>query len=189
MARAGAAPVRYIALLRGINVGRAKRVAMADLREVIAELGFSDVRTLLNSGNAVFSGPRGKQKAAAAAIEEAIVLKLGVAARVTVISDVELAAIMAENPLLGVATDLSRLFAFVVTAPDGLAALDTLAGSDWGSEALALGSRAVYLWCPEGVLDSKAAIALGKQLGDGMTSRNWNTMCKLHAMCSAAEAS
>ena len=47
---------RYVALFRGINVGKAKRVAMADLRELLGELGYSEVATLLNSGNAVFTG-------------------------------------------------------------------------------------------------------------------------------------
>ena len=47
---------RQIALLRGVNVGRAKRIAMADLRQLIGKLGYTDVRTLLNSGNIVFSG-------------------------------------------------------------------------------------------------------------------------------------
>ena len=49
--------VRYVALFRGINVGRAKRVAMADLRTLFEGLGYGDVRTLLNSGNVVFSAP------------------------------------------------------------------------------------------------------------------------------------
>ena len=48
---------RYIVLLRGVNVGRAKRIAMADLRKLIADLGYDDVRSLLNSGNVVFTGP------------------------------------------------------------------------------------------------------------------------------------
>jgi uncharacterized protein (DUF1697 family) len=48
----------HVALLRGINVGKAKRVAMADLRALLEELGYADVRTLLNSGNVVFTAPR-----------------------------------------------------------------------------------------------------------------------------------
>ena len=55
---AASAPRRYVALLRGINVGRAKRVAMADLRALLAELGYRDPRSLLNSGNLVFSSPQ-----------------------------------------------------------------------------------------------------------------------------------
>ena len=187
-ARKAAAASPCIALLRGINVGKAKRVAMADLRQVIGELGYGDVRTLLNSGNAVFSAPRARQQAAGAAIQEAMVVKLGVAARVTVIGADELANIVAHNPLLDVATDMSRLFVYMVRDPQDLAPLGALAAQDWAPEVLALGPRAAYLWCPHGVTDSRAAIALGKLLGDRVTARNWNTVCKLHAMCLEAPA-
>ena len=178
------APSRYIALLRGINVGRAKRIAMADLRQLIAELGYGDVRTLLNSGNAVFTA-KVKPAAAAAAIQEARGVKRGVAAKVTVISADELDTVMAENPLLEAQADGARLLVFVLADPARIANLDALAAQQWEPEVVALGTRAVYLWCPEGVLDSKVAIALGKQLGDGMTARNWNTISKLKAMCAA----
>jgi len=58
----------------------------------------------------------------------------------------------------------------------------------WGDEALAVGQRAAYVWCPDGVLASAAATALGKQLGDNTTARNWNTLCKLYALCSEPTA-
>lgn len=178
---------RYIALLRGINVGRAKRIAMGDLCRLIAELGYDDVRSLLNSGNVVFGGTNVEPAAAAAAIEEALVLKLGVAARVTVLSRAEFATVVAENPLLPVALEPARLLVFIFTHPGDGAQLAALAAREWEPEALALGSRAAYVWCPDGVLDSRAASALGKLLGDGTTSRNWNTIRKLDAL--AAEAS
>lgn len=177
----------YVALLRGINVGRAKRIAMADLRVLFEGLGHTGVRTVLNSGNVVFRATTGTTaQQAAEAIEEALVLKLGVAARVFVLGREELGAIIAGNPLLGVATDHARLIVFLLGGPvqrDRLAALD---GRDWGCEQLVLGERAAYVWCPEGMLDSAAAMTLGKLLGDGTTSRNWSTLLKLHALCSEA---
>jgi uncharacterized protein (DUF1697 family) len=177
----------YIALLRGINVGRAKRVAMADLRKLVEELGYDDVRSVLNSGNVVFRADGvepGAAGAAAAAIEEQLVLKLGVAARVTVLSRDELAAVLAENTLLPVATDHARLLVFTLADNAAREAVAPLCEREWGSEALAIGQRAAYVWCPEGMLQSAAASALGKQLGDNTTSRNWNTLCKLYALCS-----
>lgn len=171
----------YVALLRGINVGRAKRIAMADLRVLVESLGYTGVRTLLNSGNVVFRAAGTTAPEAAAAIEEALVLKLGVAARVFVLGDEELATIIDANPLLDVATDHARLLVFLLGGAgqrDKLSALDSL---DWGRERLALGERAAYVWCPEGMLDSAAATSLGKLLGDGTTSRNWNTLLKLQA--------
>ncbi|MFL6675608.1 MAG: DUF1697 domain-containing protein [Massilia sp.] len=174
---------RYIALLRGVNVGRAKRVAMADLRKLIADLGYSDVRSVLNSGNIVFSAARLSPAAAAEAIEEALVLKLGVAARVMVLASDELATIIEQNPLLPSATDHSRLLTFILADPSLGEAVAPLGAHDWTPGALALGERAVYVWCPDGVLDSAAAAAVGKQLGDATTARNWSTLSKLQALC------
>jgi uncharacterized protein (DUF1697 family) len=174
---------RYIALLRGINVGRAKRVPMADLCTLVGSLGFSDVKSVLNSGNVVFSGAAATPAAAAAAIEELLVLRLGVAARVFVLERDELSCIIEDNPLLDVAADHSRLVTFVFARPDLRALLEPLAGEDWQPGALALGRRAAYVWCPDGILDSPLAAVVGKQLGDQTTSRNWSTLSKLHALC------
>lgn len=176
---------RYIALLRGVNVGRAKRVPMADLCKLVGSLGFSDVKSVLNSGNVVFTGPAAAPAKVAAAIEEMLVLRLGVAARVIVLDKHELSTIVEENSLLPVATDHSRLLTFVLADASLRDALEPLHGQDWAPGALALGQRAVYVWCPDGVLDSAAAAAVGKQLGDKTTSRNWSTLSKLHALCHA----
>jgi uncharacterized protein (DUF1697 family) len=157
---------------------------MADLRALVEGLGHTGVRSLLNSGNVVFRATGATAPALAAAIEEALVLKLGVAARVFVLDAAELAAVVDANPLVEVATDHSRLMVFLLGEAGQGAKLAALDGQDWGCERLALGERAAYVWCPEGILDSAAAKSLGKLLGDGTTSRNWNTLVKLHAMCS-----
>lgn len=174
---------RYVAFLRGINVGRAKRVAMADLRVLVEGLGYTGVRSVLNSGNVVFHATGTAPQEAAAAIEEALVLKLGVAARVFVLDQAALAAIVDGNPLLEVASDHARLIVFLLGDPAQAAALAALDGRDWGGERLVLGQGAAYVWCPEGMLNSAAATSLGKLLGDATTSRNWNTLMKLHALC------
>src|SRR5207247_1514794 len=88
---------RQVALIRGINVGRAKRVAMADLRVLVEGLGYGDVRTLLNSGNVVFTTPRAAPGNAAARIEKALATELGVSARVTVLTAKELADAVSAN--------------------------------------------------------------------------------------------
>ncbi len=173
---------RQVALLRGINVGRAKRIAMADLRQVLGELGFSGVRTLLNSGNAVFDCPAADAAQSAGRIEEALVLKLGVPARVTVLDARQLADVVAANPLLDVAPDPARLMVAVLSNPADRARLEALAHQQWHPEAFALGHWCAYLWCADGVLASRAAAALGKVLGDAVTTRNWSTITKLHAL-------
>lgn len=180
---------RYIALLRGINVGRAKRIAMADLRKLIEELGYTGVRSLLNSGNVIFDADGATPSQAAQAIEEALVLRVGVAARVFVLAQDELAEIIADNSLMHQVTDPGRLYTFLLTEEAQRELVEAMCGQDWEPEALALGRRAAYVWCPEGMLDSAAAAALGKQLGDGTTSRNWNTIMKLHGLCSGGACS
>ncbi len=174
---------RYIVLLRGVNVGRAKRVAMGDLCKLIAGLGYADVRSVQNSGNVVFSSAPLSPAEAARTIEEELVLKLGVAARVFVLDREELDAIVNDNPLLPLARDHSRLLVFLLPDSGVRDQVAPLCEREWGGDAVALGRRVVYLWCAEGILQSAAAAALGKELGDATTSRNWNTILKLHSLC------
>ncbi len=173
-----------VALLRGINVGKAKRIAMADLRDLVAGLGHAHVRTVLNSGNVLFDAARGDPGRLAAAIEVAIAARCGFAARVVVVTAAELAAIVRENPLLGVATNRSRLLVAFVAKPAVLDAAGPLLREPWAPDALAVGSRAAYLWCAGGVLDSPLAQAFGRRLGEAATTRNWSTVLKLHAAVS-----
>jgi uncharacterized protein (DUF1697 family) len=173
---------RHVALLRGINVGRAKRVAMADLRALVESLGYRDVRTLLNSGNVVFSVPAGSRGDPARRIEDGIARRLGVTCRVVVLRAAELAAMIAESTLAAAAEDFSRLLVFVLADPADRSRLEGLAAREWKSGALFLGRRAAHAWCPEGLLDSELAVALGRVLGDRVTSRNWATLLKLDAL-------
>jgi uncharacterized protein (DUF1697 family) len=175
---------RQVALLRGINVGRAKRVAMADLRVLVAALGYQDVRTLLNSGNIVFTVPSRLRGDPAARIEQAIASRLGVSARVTVLTAAEVAAAISDNPLGSIAENPSRLLVYVLYNPRDRSKLTLLAKQQWTPEAMALGRRVAYLWCPEGILQSRLAVAVDRALGDAVTARNWNTMTKLHALTS-----
>jgi uncharacterized protein (DUF1697 family) len=174
---------RHIALLRGINVGRAKRIAMADLRQLIGKLGYTDVRTLLNSGNVVFNGTVESPELTARSMEEAIVLKLGVAATVIVLAAEELDAIIDANPLVPIAADPARLLTFIPSAALALDGLAPLCSQAWEPEAMALGPRAAYVWCPNGVLESQAAAAIGRLLGDGVTARNFKTLLRLQKLC------
>ena len=174
--------VRWVALLRGINVGRAKRVAMADLRAIVEELGYGEVRTLLNSGNVVFTAAGSGRGNPAARIEKAVAEALGVSSRVTALTAEDLATIVSENPLGRVAENPSRLMVTIATDAADLARLQPVARKDWAPEVLAVGSRAAYLWVPDGMAESLAFAAVARILGDGATTRNWATVTKLHAL-------
>ena len=161
---------RYVALLRGINVGRAKRVAMADLRSLMADLGYIDVRTLLNSGNVIFDAPAADAAGLSAQIEEALDSRIHVSVRVIVLTAAELAAVVDENPLLGIARDPSRLMVAFRGGPVDPRPLEPLLQQDWSPEALAVGAHATYLWCPAGVIESRLAQAAARVLGDTVTT-------------------
>ncbi len=176
---------RNVALIRGINVGRAKRVAMADLRALVESLGYGDVRTLLNSGNVVFT-TRVAPRTAAGTIEKALAAELRVSARVTVFTAAEIAAAVAENPLLEVADNPSRLLIMFLNDPGDRSKLIALTQQEWNSDVLALGARVAYVWCANGILESRLVETMAKLLGDAGTTRNWGTLMKLHALVGGA---
>lgn len=170
-----------VALLRGINVGRAKRVAMADLRSLVESLGYGNVSTLLNSGNVVFTSGHEPAKTAAR-IEKGIESRLGVSSRVTVLTAAELSGIVRGNPLLAIADNPSRLLVSVLSNPADRSLLKPLTKQDWAPDALALGPRVAYVWCSRGMIESRAAEAVSRMLGTGTTARNWATILKLYAL-------
>jgi uncharacterized protein (DUF1697 family) len=172
---------RFVALVRGINVGRAKRVAMADLRAVVADLGYRDVRTLLNSGNVVFGGGDGAPGVIARKIESRMLERLAVAARVQVLTAADFAAVVKENALVGHAVDPARLLVAFCDDPRRLREAASLQRQDWAPEAMAVGRLAAYLWCPAGILAGRLLEAVGRVLGETTTTRNWATVKKIEA--------
>ena len=173
---------RYVALFRGINVGKAKRIAMADLRPLLGKLGYTDVQTLLNSGNAVFTADSAPTTRIAKAIRAAVHETLGVDAHVIVKSATEVAAIVKGNALRKIATDESRLLVAMTDDAKALAAVKALGKVQWGAERIHVGKDAAYLWCANGILESKAAVALLGGLKAVGTTRNWATVQKIHVL-------
>jgi uncharacterized protein (DUF1697 family) len=176
-----------VALIRGINVGRTKRISMADLRGLFLDLGVQNVRTLLNSGNVLFECRRPNVRKLSAAVESAISEHCGFSAPVTVITAADLSAIIRDNPLLHVAADHARHLVAFATQRGSLAALRPLLNEPWAPDALAVGSRAAYLWCAAGVLDSRLSQVFARKAGSNFTMRNWATVLKLQAAADAAE--
>jgi uncharacterized protein (DUF1697 family) len=170
---------RQIALLRGVNVGPTTKVGMAPLREIFAALGFTDVKTYVNSGNVVFSG----RTASVAKIEKAIAAEFGFDVPVVLRTRDELADVVAANPLAGTADNLSR---YLVMFGDG--AIDPRRAADvdpvaLAPEAFAIRGREAYLWLPNGVQNSKLTRAMTeKRFGVRLTGRNWRTVEKLLAL-------
>jgi uncharacterized protein (DUF1697 family) len=173
-----------VALIRGINVGKTKRISMADLSAAFTTLQFENVRTLLNSGNVIFEAPRPSAPKLAAAIVEAIAGKFGFTVSVTVVTAPELKKIIDENPLLAVAKDPSRHFVAFAPNVAALAALQPLLQRVWKPDALAITRRAAYLWCEAGAIDSPLSKMFGRKAGDAVTLRNWATVLKIQTLAS-----
>jgi uncharacterized protein (DUF1697 family) len=168
----------YVALLRGINLGRARQVDMPRLREILTERGHEDVRTHLRSGNVVLTSRLGEAKLAAdlsAAIEE----EFGFAVPVVVRTGTELAAVVAGDPFATEATDPARyLVTFMAEAPPP-DKVDALPRAEGGGDYLVRG-RELYLWLPDGIQNTPlASWKWDKLLGVPGTARNWNTVRKL----------
>lgn len=173
----------FVALLRGINVGRGNRVPMAELRTLLARLGYRHAATLLNSGNAVFCASAKADADASHAISQALAEELGVSVPVIVKSAREFSPVLAGIP--GFAGEPSRLLVAFAAQPEELTALAALEPLLSSGELLHVTPHAAYLHCPAGVSDSKAADALLGKLGRGVTTRNWATVLKIAAALSS----
>lgn len=172
-----AAPTRYVALLRGINLGKARQVGMPRLVEVLSARGHGNVRTHLRSGNVVLDSPLA-EAALAADLSAAIEEEFGFAVPVVVRTGAELAAVVAGDPFATVATDPARYLVTFMAEPPDPAAVDALPPAD-GGEYLVRG-RELYLWLPDGIQRTPlASWKWDRLLGRPGTARNWNTVVRL----------
>jgi uncharacterized protein (DUF1697 family) len=173
---------RYVVLLRGINVGSRRRVAMADLRGLISSAGYGDVRTHLQSGNVLLDSDS-SPAALSADLERQLLDGLGMELRVVVRSREELADVIARDPLAGVVDDPKRYqVSFLSDALDERRTRE-LGVADLAPELLVLSGREIFSWHPQGIHASKLAKLLTDQrLGVTVTARNWNTVIALHEL-------
>lgn len=170
---------QLVALLRGINVGKAKRVAMADLRRLLGELGYQNPRTLLNSGNAVFGCSTAQARTAAAEIQAGIARQLGVECRVLTRTETEFSQAIEANPLLDVVTDPAKHLVGFLSQPLAPATIAELESADYGPDRLRFAGTEAYLWCASGILESPLSKLAWARLGVDVTTRNWSTVLKL----------
>ena len=170
---------KFVALLRGINVGTAKQVPMAELKRAFENLGALNVRTLLRSGNVVFES---NESIAAAAVEAELLKLTGVQASVLVLAAEQFVQVAKANPLTEVATDGSKLFVTFLSGPPGKVVepdAETLA-----PEILRVGPAAIYQWFPDGSMNSRVPKSFWGQLSRVQTARNANTVEKILTLLS-----
>jgi uncharacterized protein (DUF1697 family) len=175
----------YIALLRGINVGGNKKIAMKDLQALVAGLGHAGVSTYIQSGNVLLRSA-GAPEDVGRGIEEAIARELGLEVKVLIRSQDELAQVIEANPFLPGADPAHLHVTFLAGAPEP-AALETLAVPKNPSEEYRIIGREVYLHFPEGYGRSKLSNMLWeRKLRVAATTRNWNTVMTLLRLAGGA---
>jgi uncharacterized protein (DUF1697 family) len=168
---------RYVALLRGINLGKARQVDMPRLRKVLTARGHEDVRTHLRSGNVVLDSPL-PEEALAADLTTAISEEFGFDVPVVVRTGTELAAVVTGDPFATVATDPARYLVTFMAEPPAADRVDALPPADSGDYLVR--GRELYLWLPDGIQNTPlASWKWDRLLGRPGTARNWNTVVRL----------
>ncbi|WP_158815119.1 DUF1697 domain-containing protein [Methylocapsa sp. S129] len=176
----------HVALLRGVNVGGANKLAMSDLKTIFESAGCSQVQTIIQSGNVVFAAPAAVASGLAPIVAAQIRRRVGIDAPVILRSSAELRAIVNGNPFLRAGADPAMLHVMCLAArpsADLITALDPHRSSP---DEFIVRDREVYLRLPNGVARSKLTNAyFDKMLQTIGTSRNWRTMLRL---CEATES-
>ena len=175
----------YVALLRGINLGSRKRVAMADLRALVESLGAEDVATYVQSGNVVFKSADGAEQLTRA-IERRIRRDLGLSVTVVVLSRPQLTKVLGGNPFARAKTEQAKLHVTFLAEKPPRAKVGKLDPEAGQPDEFRLVGRQIYLHCPNGYGRSKLTNAyFEKQLGVAATTRNWRTVTKLGELTSS----
>lgn len=172
----------YAALLRGINVGGAKKLPMAELRQLMGGLGHDAVRTHLQSGQAVFASDHGDEESLAAELADAIEKRFGFPVDVIVRDHAYLRAVAEACPFPAAELEARQLHVTYFSAPVDAARFAEIDRETYLPEEFRLGERELYLYVPDGLGRSRLAEHLAKRRINKdviATTRNWNTVLKL----------
>ena len=169
---------RYVALLRGINVGGRAKVPMAGLRATCESVGCTDVLTYIQSGNVVLTSPLDPVKLRAE-LEGAIAEQFGVSPVVVIRTPRQLAEVVAGNPYPGDADNVHVAFLAEALTEEQTAAVAKL---EWPPEEIAARATEVYFHLPDGMGRAKLPELFGRRVKTPATVRNWRTVNKLVEM-------
>ena len=173
---------RWVALLRGINLGPNRRIPMPALRELLADAGFQDVQTYVQSGNVVLSAALAPDELEHQ-LEQLISAEFGFDVDVVARSGSEIAEVVKRNPFADIATNPKRYQVSFLSVELDPGRVDALAAVAAESERFAAVGRELYAWHPDGVARSKLWGRLaGPGLGVKATARNWTTVTMLADM-------
>ncbi|MCU4174077.1 DUF1697 domain-containing protein [Carboxylicivirga sp. N1Y90] len=173
---------KYIALLRGINVGGKRKILMADLKELFKNMGYSDISTYIQSGNVVFSSTKKESNVNLAdKIEKAILKKFGFEVPVMVRTAQEFKSLLESNPYYkNASSDVDRLHLTLLKEEPALEAINKLKQVDVGDDEFEIVGSSVFLYSTKQYRDTKLGNNFfEKKLKVGATTRNWKTILKL----------
>jgi uncharacterized protein (DUF1697 family) len=168
----------HVALFRGINVGGKHILPMQDLRDLLAELGCENVRTYIQSGNAVFSASDDRISLSAR-ITSTIEDRFGFAPQVLLLTVERFVAIASANPYPEAEVTPKFLHVWFLTEKAGNPDIDEMNSIKAENERFTLTDDALYLHAPDGVGRSRLAAKIDRHLGVSTTARNWRTVGKL----------
>ncbi|MFO1209498.1 MAG: DUF1697 domain-containing protein [Amaricoccus sp.] len=173
----------WVALLYSIVLGPKRRVVMAELRALAAELGFAAPRTLLASGNLIVEAEASDARAVEARIEPAFAARFGRPIDIIVRAGAEWNGLLAGNPFPEESARApSRVWARVMRAPVDAALAGRLERWRAGGERVAVVGGDLWVFMPDGVAGSRLASAMTPaRTGGAGTFRNWNTLRKIGA--------
>jgi uncharacterized protein (DUF1697 family) len=171
----------HIALLRGINVGGNKKIAMAELRHLLGKLGFGNARSLLNSGNIIFETDRFAGSELEHVLEEETEKRFHVSIVYVVRTVKEWDRIIVRNPFTNEAErDPGHLLVMCLKERAKPNNVNILESAIVGPESVRADGNQLYLTYPAGIGVSKLTnVLIEKKLGTQGTARNWNTVLKL----------
>ena len=161
---------------------------MAELKAVFEGCGCTDVTTVLRSGNVVYSSEQ-RPDGLGESLEAELLRRTGVQSSMLLLDAATLLRIAADNPLVDVGTDPSRLFVGFTFELPALTALNVAAVPApklLSPEVLVVGERAVYQWCPDGISASQVPASFWKLVAPVVTVRNWRTVTRLVDLVTSA---
>ena len=178
----------FIALLRAVNLGPHNKVAMADLRALLDELGLGNPRSLLQTGNLVFRSNASKTAELERRLEKEARARLGLETDVFVRTAQEWRKAVQGNPFPEEAeSDPGHLLVFALREAPKPAAVKALQQAIRGREVVRAKGRHAYVVYPDGIGRSRLTNAvIEKHLGNRGTGRNWNTVLKLQALAESS---
>ena len=176
-----------VALLRAVNVGGTKKLPMADLCKMFAKLGHTNVKSLLASGQVVFSSTITSSAKLEKALESELKTAFAIDTDIFVRTTAEWDAIVAANPFTEEAVnDPAHLYVMVTRDQVTAASVKGLQAVMKGREQVRLGKHCIYLTYPDGTGESKLTnTVIERALGTRGTARNWNTTNKIAAALSS----